>query len=433
MQVSVEKRKGLERKITVQLPAEQFESACSDRLRSIAKTAKIDGFRPGKVPASVVQKRYGESVRHEVLNDLIQNSYPRAIGQEKLIPAGLPQIDSHVPPAGQDVEYTAVFEILPEFESGDLSKLKLSRPQVEIGENDVDDALNELRKQRAEWIEVPRQAKSGDQVKIDFEGSIDGEAFEGGKGEKVNLELGSGRMIEGFESQLEGIKAEEKRDLKVKFPKDYHAAAFQGRKAVFACYCHAVLERKLPELDEAFVKSCGIEEGTPESLREKIREHLGQECEHRVRSYLREQALQGLIELHKIDLPNVMVDAEIESLRQQTAQRAGLQEADIEKLPRDGFEEHARKRVHLSLVLSLLAREKSIKPDPERVKLLVQQAVASYPNAEQMVQYYLSNAEVMRHFQSLAIEEQVVDLVLETGRSSDRKMSFKELMDVKVS
>lgn len=429
MQISVEKAKGLERKIKVQLPSEQFESACSERLRSIAKTAKLDGFRPGKVPQSVIKQKYGQTVQHEVLSDMIKNSYGEAINKEKLKPAGLPQIDSKPPLAGQDLEYTATFEVFPEFELADLGKIKVIKPAVKSTEKDIDDALERLCKQRAEWVEVERKAKKGDQVKIDFSGTIDGEAFEGGAGENVDLELGSGRMIEGFESQLEGVVAGEDRDLKVKFPKDYHAENLRGKKAVFSTHCKSVSEQKLPEVDEAFVKGFGIEDGKLDSLRERIKEHIEMEIEQATRSYLREQAMDGLVAQHKIDLPNVMVDEEIESLRRQTAQRAGLKDVDLDKLPRDGFEERARQRVHLALVLGKITQEKKIKPDQERVKSLLQQAVSQYPNAEQMIEYYQSNPEAMRHFQSMAVEEQVVDLVLESAKTSDKKMSFDDLIN----
>jgi trigger factor len=240
-------------------------------------------------------------------------------------------------------------------------------------------------------------------------------------------------MIEGFESQLEGIKTGEQRDLKVKFPKDYHSESLRGKKAVFACTCNAVQEQKLPEMDEEFIKARGIEDGKMESLRDKIREHIEMERDNGVRSFMREQVMDGLIAQHKIDLPNVMIDSEIESLRQQTAQRMGMKEVDIDKLPRDGFEERARQRVHLALVFAKLTQEKEIKPDQERVKTLVEQAVAQYPNADQMAQYYLSNQEAMRHFQSMAVEEQAVDLVLEEAKTSDKKLSFEELMNRKAA
>lgn len=430
MQVSVEKTKGLERRMTVQLPAEQFESACEKRLRSIAQTAKLDGFRPGKVPRSVVQKRYGESIRHEVLNDLISNTYGQAIDQEQLKPAGLPRIDSQPPLAGQDVEYTATLEVLPEFNLADLTKIKIIKPTVDITDDDVNSALEKLRKQRAEWVEVDRKAIKGDQVKIDFTGKVDGDVFEGGSGENHTLELGSGRMIEGFEAQLEGVRTGEQRELKVRFPKDYHAEHLRNKKVLFEIRCNAVLERKLPEIDEQFVKACGIEDGTVDSLRGRIREHLDQECEQSVRSYLHQQVMKGLIAQHKIDIPNVMVDTEIELLRRQTAQRMGLSEVELDKLPRDGFEERARDRVHLALVLGKLTQEKDVKPDKEKVKALIERAVAHYPNAEQMVQYYLNNAETVQHFQSAAVEEQVVDLVLEVAKSSSKKMDFDELVNL---
>lgn len=428
MQVSVEVTQGLGRKMTVSLPSEQFEKAYDERLKSLAKTSKMPGFRPGKVPIKVIQQKYGASVRQEILSDLIQNSYGQALGQEKLHPAGMPHIDSKPPNIGEDVKFTAEFEVFPEITLSDFGKLKIVKASVDIDAKDIDQNIERLRQQRATWKPVARAAKKGDQVKIDFNGTIDGEAFDGGKGEDVTVELGSGQMLEDFERQLEGIAVDQQREFKIKFPKDYMSESLRGKKALFSVSCNAVLEQELPELNEEFAKSYGAEDGSVDSLRNRIDEYLQRERDQHIRAYLKEQVMDGLVDLHKIELPNVMLDAEIESLQQQAAQRMGMKKIDIDKLPRDGFEERARRRVHLGLVVNKLTETNSMKPDQEKVQELMMQSVAGYENPEQMLQYYMGNREFMQQFHSMALEEQVVDFVLEQAKVSEKSMALDQLL-----
>lgn len=429
MQVSVEKTQGLGRKMKVSVPAEQFEAACDQKIKSLAKTTKMAGFRPGKVPINVIKQKYGKSVRQEIMADMVQRSYGQALGQEKLNPAGLPHIDSKPPAAGEDMEYIAEFEVYPEFAVADLGKLKVSKAEAEVGTDDIDSAIEKLRKQRASWKPVERAAKSGDQLKIDFVGTIDGEAFSGGTANDVPLVLGDGQMIPGFEDQLEGISTGEKRDLNVTFPKDYGQESLQGKEAVFAVECKEVAEQEMPELDEEFAKSFGAEDGSIDAFKEQIETHLKRECEQHVRAHQKEQIMDGLVKLHKLELPNVLVDSEIQQLQKQAAARLGMKEVDVANLPREGFEERARQRVHLGLVVAKVVEENDIKADEEKVRQLVAEAVSGYENPEQMIQYYMSNREAMQHFQSMAIEEQVVDFVLEKAKISSKKMTFDELVN----
>lgn len=429
MQVTVETTRGLERKLTVHLPGERFENACDKRLKSLAKSARIDGFRPGKVPLSVIRRKYGASVQQEVLADLIQESYGQALSEKELTPAGLPHIDSTPPADGEDMVFTAVFEVYPSVQLGDLGKLKAVRPQVEITDSDVDEAIDKIRRQRATFEPVEREARKGDQVTIDFQGTVGGEPFQGGQAEDFQLVLGEGRMIEGFESELEGIRAGDRRKIKVKFPKDYAEESLQGKKAVFEVDCKAVLEPRLPALDAEFARSLGVDDGSTDALRDRIRDYLERERDEAARARVREQLFEALAQMHKIDLPNVLVDEEIEQLQRQAARQLGLKEEDLGRLPREGFEEQARRRVHLGLLLGELIRDRGIKADRETVRRMAEQAVAGYPNREQMLEYMLNDRETMRRFESMAVEEKAVEVLLDQAKVTDKPMSFNELVN----
>jgi trigger factor len=429
MRVSIESSKGLKRKLKIQLPAEQFDKAFDARLKSIAKTAKLAGFRPGKAPLNVIRQKYGATVKQEILSDLVQRSYGQAIAQEKLKPAGMPQIDAKPAKLGQDVEFTAVFEVFPEIKLGDLQKLKIQQPAVEIGDNDIETMLEKLRRQRAEWVEIVRPARDGDQLRIDFEGTIGGEAFEGGSAKNISLVLGAGQMIEGFEEQLKGISAAAERTVKVKFPKDYPKSELQGKKAEFKILCHAVAEQKLPEVDEDFIKSYGVQEGGMEALKKELRQHMERELAENSRSYVKRQLMDGLLEMHKIELPDVMVDQEIQQLQQQALQRMGIQSGAAAHLPKDLFEEQARRRVALALLFTKITEDKNIKVDSGAIRARIEQIASQYEQPEQVVQYYLSNKTLFRQVESMVIEDQIINDLLEQAKTSKKDMRFSELME----
>lgn len=430
MRVSIESSKGLKRKLKIQLPAEQFDKAFDDRLKSIAKTAKLAGFRPGKVPLKVIQQKYGATVKQEILSDLVQRSYGQAIAQEKLKPAGMPQIDAKPVKPGQDVEFTAIFEVYPEIKLGDLQKLKIQQPVVEIQEDDIEKMLDKLRRQRAEWVDVQRPARDGDRLKIDFEGIIDGEAFEGGNAQGISLVLGSGQMIEGFEEQLIGINPAEERTLKVKFPKDYQPKPeLQGKKAEFKVLCHAVAEQKLPEVNDDFIKSYGVEEGGLEGLKKELRQHMERELTENSRSYVKRQLMDGLLEMHKVELPDVLVDQEILHLQQQALQRMGMPNGAAAHLPKDLFEEEARRRVALALLFAKITEDKQIKVDSTTVRSRIEQIASQYEQPEQVIQYYTSNKNLLRQVESLVIEDQIINDLLEQAKTSKKDMRFSELIE----
>lgn len=429
MRVSIESSKGLKRKMKIQLPAEQFDKAFDAKLKSIAKTAKLAGFRPGKVPLKVIRQKYGATVEKEILSDLMQRSYGQAIAQEKLKPAGLPQIDVKPAKPGHDVEFTAVFEVYPEIKLGDLQKLKIQQPQVEIQEDDIEKMLDTLRRQRAEWVDVQRPAANGDRLRIDFEGTIDGQSFEGGNAQNISLVLGSNQMIEGFEEQLVGINTGGERAVKVKFPKDYPKTELQGKKAEFKVLCHTVAEQKLPEVNEDFIKSYGVQEGGLEALKKELRQHMERELAENSRSYVKRQLMDGLLEMHKVDLPDVLVDQEIQQLQQQALQRMGMPNGAAAHLPKDLFEEQARRRVSLALLMAKIFEEKKLKADSSAVKAKIEQLAAQYEEPEKVVQYYLSNKNLYRQVESLVIEDQVITMLLEQAKTSQKNMRFNELIE----
>jgi trigger factor len=429
MRVSVESGKGLKRKLKIQLPAEQFDKAFDARLKSIAKTAKLAGFRPGKVPLKVIKQKYGASVKEEILNDLVQRSYGQAIAEAKLKPAGLPQIDAKPAKPGQDVEYTASFEVYPEIKLGDLQKLKIQQPVVEIQADDIEKMLDKLRQQRAEWVEVQRPARDGDRLRIDFEGTIDGETFEGGSAQNISLVLGKGQMIEGFEEQLVGINPAAERIIKVKFPKDYPKSELQGKKAEFKILCHAVAEQKLPEINEDFIKSYGVSEGGVDALKKELRQHMERELAENSRSYVKRQLMDGLLEMHKVELPDVMVDQEIQQMQQQALQRMGMPTGAAAHLPRHLFEEKARRRVALALLFAKITEDKKIKVASGAIKARIEQIASQYEQPEQVVQYYMSNKNLFRQVESMVIEDQIIGDLLEQAKTSKQDMRFSELIE----
>lgn len=428
MQVSVKKNKELECQLTIHIPAQIYDDAFNTRLKSMSQRAKIPGFRPGKVPLTVVRQKYGHEVRDEVLDDLINTNYKKAILQENLKPAGYPKIDTKPLEKGKDFEFTATFEVYPEIKIADLTKIKLNKPELGITAEDIDRVLQDLRNQRAEWVEVARKAKQSDRVEIDFEGFIDGHPFEGGKVEKTTVEIGSQQMIEDFEKQVIGCSAGEKRSIKVKFPKDYQNQSLAGKKANFEITAHKVMEKKLPEVNEDFVKGFGVEEGDLNSLKNRLTEHLEKECEQNIKIYLKNQVMESLSELHQIPVPKVLIDSEIDVLRRQTMQRFGVKEGDISKLPREPFEEKATRRVKLGLILGEIIKENRIEADSKKIREHIEQLAAQYQDPASVVKHYYSNRELLQSVESMFMEESVVNWVIHQAKVSGKKMDFNTLI-----
>ena len=427
MQVSVESTSGLGRKLTVQVPAAEIDSEVESRLKRIGRTAKIKGFRPGKVPLKVLRQHYGTQARQEVVGEVVQSSYNAALSQEKLNPAGNPKIQPGRMEAGQDLEYVATFEIYPEVAFESMDKLQVERPVAEIAEDDINDMIQKLRKQRSEWDLVEREAADGDRVTVDFDGKLDGESFDGGKAENYTVELGEGRMLADFEEGIKGLKAGESRDITVQFPEDYQAENLRGKAAVFAISVSKVEQSRLPELDDEFVKAFGIEEGGVEAFMDEVRGNMNRELEQAVRFQMKESVMNRLLELNPIEVPAVLVDAEVHNMQHEAGRRMGI--SDHSKLPpRDAFEDTARKRVTIGLLIAEVIRQNKLQLDAARVNEKLVQLTHDYDDAENMIKMYRGNAKAMGQVQNLVMEEQVVDWLLEQASVSEKQTSFKELM-----
>jgi trigger factor len=427
LDVSVEVAEGLERKMTVRVPVDQIEKEVNARLLRVGKTAKIKGFRPGKVPQKVVRQRFGGEVRREVLSDVIRSTYSEAITQQALKPAGGPMIEP-LPQDESHFRYRAIFEVYPDIEIASFEKLSIEKPAVEIQETDVDSMIEKLRVQRAEWKTVDRPAMDGDRIVVDFSGEIDGEAFEGGQGKEVAITVGEGQVIEDFEKALRGMSTDDSKDVKVKFPKSYPTASLAGKKAVFSVSVHRVEERVLPEVDEEFIKEFGVEDGTVESLRTEVRANMQRELSERLKVEIKNRVLDAFLAANAISVPRALVAEEADQLRADAMRRSGID--DPEQAPAiEPFLPLAEKRVALGLLVERVIAENDVQLDRDRVDQRIAELVEPYDQPEEAARVYRGNRELMSQLESTVLEDQVVDLLLEHARSKQKQLGFDDFMN----
>jgi trigger factor len=433
MQVSVDTPKGLKRRLTITVPAESVDSAVKSRLQQLAKTQRINGFRPGKVPVTVIQKRYGQAVRQEIAGEVMQRNFYEAIIQEKITPAGMPAFEMKTDVDGQDLEFVAAFEVYPEVVVKNAEKIKVEKPVVEISDKDLSDMMDTLRKQHASWKEVKRKAKKDDRVTVDFVGTIDGEEFEGGKSEDFSLEMGKDRMIPGFEKPIVGNKTGDEVIADVTFPEDYHADKLKGKAAQFTINIKKVEQLDLPKVDEEFAKLFGIEDGNIESLNTEVRSNMQRELDQTLKATVKEQVIVGLLENNPIDLPKALVEQEINALREQAKQRFSQQQGanmdNMPELPADLFEENARKRASIGLLLNEVIKTNELKVDQAKVDGLIATAASAYEDPSEVIEYYKANDELMQQMNNVALEEQAVELLLENAKVTEVKTAFDEIMN----
>ncbi len=427
MMVTVESTGTLERRMRVELPAERIEKEVESRLKSVGKTAKIKGFRPGKVPAKVVRQRFGTQVRKEVLTELMGQSYRDAVVQENLSPVANPKIEPELSDKGDSFAFVATFEVLPEFTLKGLDKIEVTRPEIDISDEDCDDMLENLRKQKATWETVKREAVEGDRVVVDFDGTLKGEPIEGGTGKEVPVVLGEGQMLPDFEKGLTGVKADEEKSFKVRFPKDYHIEELAKKQVEFTVKVHRVEEQELPALDDSLAEIYGVAEGGLKKLRQDVVENMERESEQKVRNDVREQAMTGLLDANAIDVPKSLLQREAHSMQHDAMRQFGIEDHD-QAPPIDNFTESAEKRVRLSLLIQRLVEDNGIALDASRLRERVEQICAGYENAEEMVTAYLGNPQVMARIEPLVMEEQAVEWIIENGVEKLKKISFKEYM-----
>ena len=402
------------------------------RLRTTGRTARLKGFRPGKVPTQVVKQRFGPQIRHEVVQDALQASYTEAIEREKLRPAGSPSIQTESLEEGKDLAYTATFEVYPEFRTEGLDKLAVEKPQAEVTDSDVDMTIERLRRQRGTWKHVPRAATKGDRVVVDFNGTVDGQPMEGGKAEKLPMILGEGRMLADFEIQLEGITSGGNKEFVLTFPGNYHDQTLAGRDARFSVQIHEVAELVLPALDEEFVKGFDISSGDVADMRRLVRENLERDVAAKIQAEVKRQLLDQLLLANPISVPLVMVEREAASLQAESMSSLGIK--DIKDAPAlTNFRPVAERRVRLGLIIAGVIRDNDLQPDRERVRLKLDQLCQAYERPDEVRSAYLQNAELMSQVENAVMEDQVIDWLIGRARIEPKVTSFAERDEVKVS
>jgi trigger factor len=435
MQVSVETLNGLERKVTVSVPAEKVEEEVSLRLKDLARKIKIDGFRPGKVPLSLVNARYADSVRDEITREMVQSTLFEALKQNELVPAGYPFVEPQQIEKNKDFIYSAVFEVMPVFEIKELNQAPVELVKAEITDQDVKEMLDKLRAQNKEWSEVARAAKKDDKVVIDFEGFIDGEAFQGGKAEKHELILGSGAMIPGFEDGLIGTKKEQELEIQVTFPSEYGHKELAGKATTFKIKVHQVLEGQLPELNEEFAKKFNIDQGGVEALSQDIKANMTRELERRVSNLNKEKLFDKLLEVNIIDLPKALIDKEIEDLKHEMYHRLfgheHREDEQIPDFPREMFEDQAKRRVHLGLLFSEYVKKHNLVPEQKRVAAMLDKLAAAYEDPSELLNYYQNSKEHMAEIEALVMEETVSDKIAEDAKLKYKDMDYDSVMNPK--
>ena len=428
MQVSVENIGKLERRMQVQVPAEQVTKEIAARLKNISRTARLNGFRPGKAPLNVIRRQFGPQVHREVIGELLQSSYEQAVTQNALAPAGSPRIEPQSMDEGQDLKYVATFEVYPEVAMQPIETMELERITAEVAESDVDAMIMRLRLQQMKFAEVERAAALKDKVTIDFEGAIDGVPFAGGKGENIAIVLGEGRMLPQLEQGLVGAITGEKRDIRVNFPADYRATELAGKEAIFATAVKKIEEPALPELDEEFCTAFGVTEGGVPKLREDVTANMNRELAQALRNRNKTAVMEKLYSSNPLDIPNVLLEGQIRDMQVEAMRRAGTKDV-AQAPPREPLIEPARRRVALGLLLNDIIRREKIVVDRARVNERLDEMVSAYGDAAGVKRAYLQNADAMRQIENLALEDQAVEWVLAHAKVHDKASTFKELMN----
>ncbi len=429
MQVSVEKTSELSRTMTVCIPEAVVQKKMAERLKSLAREIKIDGFRPGKVPQEVVKKMYGERVRGEIAGDLIKDTYYDALEGQDLKPAGHP----HIQPVDESegFKYTAIFEVYPEISLKGLDELEIVRPLATVSDSDVDDMIEKLRVQKQTWSVVDRPVQNNDNVTISFSGISEGENFTDGKVDDFQVVCGQKKMISGFEDNLLGLSAGANKTFTLNFPEDYGNEKLAGKAAEFEVEVVKVEEPVLAEVDEAFIKAYGIEEGSVESFRADVKNNMERELEQALRSKLKGSVMDALYEKIQLTVPNTLVDVEVENLMKpyiETAKRQKMKLEDL-KLPRDSFEEQARRRVALGLILGEVIQKESIKLDNDKVRSTIEEMAKSYERPDDVISWYYSDESRLNEVQQMVLENQVVDWLVAQAKVSDEAVNFNDVMD----
>ncbi|MEK7874987.1 MAG: trigger factor [Pseudomonadota bacterium] len=432
MAATLENISQLERRLNISLPVVEIDGEVQSRLKKLARSVKMHGFRPGKVPLKVIAQQYEGQVRREVLGDALQKSFGDAIREQNLKVAGYPRFEPRT--AAEDapqVEFSATFEIYPEIAVGDLSKTAITRLLINIGEAEVDRTLEIMRKQRANFEPVARAAALGDKATIDFAGKIDGHEFDGGKGEDFGVILGEGRLLKDFESHVVGMEAGGARTFEIRFPEDYHGKELAGKTVTFDVKLKQIAEPRLPPVDAEFAKSLGVADGSLDTMRGEIRANLERETKRRISTRLKDQIMQALIDATRIEVPKSLVEFEIERMTaaaRQDLEARGVKPGAMPAIPRETFEPQAQRRVTLGLILGEVVKTNALQAKPEQVRAMVEEQAQTYEQPEQWVKWFYQEPERLREMESMVLEDNVVAWALATAKVEDQPIVFDELM-----
>jgi len=429
MQVSIETLTGLERRMTIEVSADEVESQVRTRLQEAAKTFNMKGFRKGKVPVKVIKNRFGEGVRQEVVGEVMSQSWVEAVTKENVKPAGQPRIEPKNLQEGENLEFVAIFEVYPEIELQDFSGITVEKKNAEIKDEDITKMIETLREQRKSFKDVERKSKEEDQVNIDFTGTLDGEEFDGGQAEGTNLILGSKRMIPGFEEGLVGLSSGEEKTLSLSFPEDYHNKEMAGKAVEFAVKVNKVSEPTLPELDDEFFASFDVAEGGLEAFKQEVSSNMSRELKTASRTNIKNQVIEGLLKIHSVDVPKALTANEVNALRQQAMQQfGGGQNIDPSMLPDDLFTEQAERRVILSLVMNEIVKKNDLKPEADAVRALIEEMAESYEKPEDVVKWYYSDKEQLANIEAMALEDAVIDMIVNSAKVSESNVSYEDAL-----
>ena len=423
MQVSVEKLEGLERKLTISVDSSVVDKAVDKKLAEFSKTAKIDGFRPGKIPTRVLKERFGGVARQESMSDIIQESYQEALAETKINPVGMPSVELAESKDGEFV-YTATVEVYPEIELADMSTYSVNQESVSISEEDIDGVIEKLKAQKAGWEDIEREAQEGDQITIDFVGSIDGKEFDGGKSDDAKIVIGSKSMIPGFETGLIGLKTGEASTITCEFPKKYKTEDLAGKEAEFVIKVINVEAPKMPEVDEQFIKNFGVEDGTLESFRAEVKSNMKRELDDALKNKNKKNVMDALLENNSIDAPKAMVDEEIKALKENIKQYT-QQESEFDDAL---FVNDASRRVRLGLIISKIIDVEKLTADEEKVKKAVDDIAAPYNDPQEVVSYYFSQPNMLKNVGAMVVEEEVVDLILSKANVTVVEKSYQDVI-----
>ncbi|WP_019530291.1 trigger factor [Dasania marina] len=432
MQVSIQTTSGLERRLTIGVPADRIDSEVNTRLQKAAGTVRIDGFRKGKVPMRVLKQRFGAGVRQEVLGEVMNQTFSEAVVQEKLKPAGMPEIETKTAEEGKDLEYVATFEVFPEIELKSFASIEVEKLSAKVEDADVAKMVSTLREQQGEFAVVERAAVDGDKVNIDYAGTKEGVAFEGGSAEAADLTLGSNQMIPGFEAGIVGMKAGEEKVLALAFPDEYHSEELKGAAVEFKVTLNSVSEKAPAELNDEFFAKFGVSEGGEEKFLTDVRENMERELENAAKSKTKNQVMDALLDLHaELQVPKALAKEEIKVLRKQMVQQfgGGAENLDLDSLlPDDMFQEQAERRVKLGLILNELISSKEIKADAAKVKETIEGFASTYEDPQEVINYYYGNPQQLQQVESMVVEDMVVEHILSESKVTEKESTYDEVL-----